>query len=138
MCRRGFRWGCRGELGFVIEGCRARSDEEQTRVLRSELDDAVSVEDFRAAIDRLRFRADKTEENLRHDILRVSRVFEGWAFENPIKVRRLLDEVLDRRQNDPATRPPFLDGVDPPEEFGAYLESRPNLPRALYDFGRSF
>ena len=120
----------------------ARNDREQTRSLQDELDECVSANDFREAINRLQFQADKTEENrllsvlfqrwlevspidalaevrrvenLRHDILRTSRVFETWAFENPNEVRLLLKEILDGRQRDSASRPPFLDGVDPPE-----------------------
>lgn len=120
----------------------ARSDQDRTRLLRDELDQCVTADEFRAAIDRLQFRADKSEENrllsilfqrwlevspldalagvrrvenLRHDILRTSRVFETWAIDNPNEARLLLKDVLDGRQQDLASQPPFLDGVDPPE-----------------------
>lgn len=119
-----------------------RSDRERTCILQDELDGLVTAGEFRAALDRLQFQADKTEENrllsiffqrwlevsplealaevrrvesLRHDIVRTSRVFENWAYENPDEAWHLLKMVFDGRQNDPASQPPFLDGVDPPE-----------------------
>ncbi|MDB4354043.1 hypothetical protein N9Z02_01935, partial [Akkermansiaceae bacterium] len=118
------------------------SDRDRTENLRRELESCVTVDDFRAALDQLQFRADKTEENrllsvffqywlevapmdaltevrrvegLRHDIVRTSAVFETWAVEKPDDAIALLRQVLDGRQNETSALPPFLDGVDPPE-----------------------
>lgn len=120
----------------------SRTDRDRTRVLLSELDDCVTADDFRGALDQLQFQADKTEENrllsaffrrwlevspidalsevrrvesLRHDILRTSRVFEQWAIDRPDDASELLRKLLDGRQTEASSRPPFLDGVDPPE-----------------------
>lgn len=124
-----------------MEGFReSRSDQERTLMLLEALERCREAEEFRELLDELQFRADKTEENrlisllfqgwlevspgdalaevrrvesLRHDMMRVSRVFEDWAMNQPEEAKVLLQNILDGRQLDPSSRPPFLDGVDP-------------------------
>lgn len=54
-------------------------------------------------------------EALRHDPGRVAESFRTWAFLHPDSAAGLLRQVLDGRQGDPGLKPPFLDGIDPPE-----------------------
>jgi len=138
-----------------------RSDRERTRSLRREIEHCVSAEDFRRVLDDLQFQADKTEENrllsvffkqwlevspkdalaevrrvenLRHDLIRTAAVFETWAKDRPADALGLLKEVLDGRQNEASSRPPFLDGIDPPEYLLSIVAGLAKVePKALGD-----
>lgn len=54
-------------------------------------------------------------ELLRRDSGRVGGAFFQWASVDPSAAAALLAQVLDGRQGDPVAKPPFLDGVDPPD-----------------------
>ncbi|MDQ8191411.1 hypothetical protein [Roseibacillus persicicus] len=54
-------------------------------------------------------------EFLRYHAGRTSRSFSQWAETNPIAAASLLEQTLDGRQLTTDPRPPYLDGVDPPE-----------------------
>lgn len=54
-------------------------------------------------------------EFLRYYAERVARAFSHWAESNPQAAADLLAQTLDGRQLEPEPRPPYLDGVDPPE-----------------------
>lgn len=127
---------------------RMRTDREWSLRLREGLSELKTREEFRSALYRLIVEADKTEENrmlaeffaewlekdpagalaevrgvesLRHDLGRVSRVFENWARENPAEAEVLFKKVL------AGDRAVFLDGVDPPvyvfSLFGGLLQN---------------
>lgn len=115
---------------------------ERTLAILDLLDRCQSQQDFLGAIDAIQSGADKSEKNrflallfaawlesdapaalsevrriesLRHDPSRVAESVRTWAFLNPDSATGLLRQVLDGRQTDPAAKPPFLDGIDPPE-----------------------
>ncbi|MDB4265194.1 hypothetical protein N9891_00435 [bacterium] len=120
----------------------ASTDQGRTRLLGERLGGAPSAEDFQNALEAILLEADKSEKNrllaqlfkrwlevspidavaqvrrvesLRHDLARTAGVFQQWAQENPTSASALLKEIFNGEQRDPATDPPFLDGVDPPE-----------------------
>ncbi|MGJ8695202.1 MAG: hypothetical protein ACSHYF_02715 [Verrucomicrobiaceae bacterium] len=140
------------------------SDRERTANLRETLATLQTRADVLAALDSLQFNADKSEENrllslffkswletnpidalaqvrrvesLRHDTARTSLVFQNWALENPDDALNLLSAILDGRQTDPSTSPPFLDGIDPPDFiaslFSGLAKADPRRTAALLE-----
>ncbi len=120
----------------------ASTDQERTLLLEGRLAGSASQADFQDALEAIFLEADKSEKNrllaqlfrrwlevspldalaqvrrvesLRHDLARTATVFQQWAQENSTAASALLREVFDGQQHDPASSPPFLDGVDPPE-----------------------
>lgn len=94
----------------VIDAILAASDKtEKTRHLAL-LFDAWLDRDPTAA-----FAGVRRVELLRHHAGRVSQTFSNWASNHPLEAADLLRQSLDGRQLDPAAKPMFLDGVDPPE-----------------------
>lgn len=120
------------------------SDNAAARILAAMdlLDACRTREDFLTSIESIQFTADKSEKNkllaavfsdwlekdpqaalaevrrvesLRHDASRVAEAFYRWAQDSPVAASELLTQTLDGRQSDPAARPEFLDGVDPPD-----------------------
>lgn len=114
----------------------------RTLRLLEHIDRCESNADFRTLLAELETRADKSEkqrllallfagwlqkdptmalaevrrvELLRHDSGRVGEAFLEWASMRPDQATAVISTVLDGRQSDPSARPPFLDGVDPPE-----------------------
>lgn len=115
---------------------------ERTLAILGVLDRCRTDDDFLATVDSIQARVDKSEkqrflallfsawletdplaalsevrrvELLRHNAGRVAERFRTWASRNPDEAAELLGAVLDGRQTDAADRPPFLDGVDPPD-----------------------
>ena len=115
---------------------------ERTLELLGQLDRCVSSEDFQQLLSSIETRADKSEKHrflallfgawlerdpisalsevrrvevLRSDSSRVGAAFYQWASNDPSAAASLLARVLDGRQSDPASNPPFLDGVNPPD-----------------------
>ena len=113
----------------------------RTRGMLDLMDQCVDAQDFSALIARIDSKADKSErqrflamvfdrwlevdpeaalsevgqvEVLRHDSARVADTFFQWGSRDPSAAANLLSRMLDGRQLDLETRPPFLDGVDPP------------------------
>ncbi|MEP4076387.1 hypothetical protein [Haloferula sp.] len=121
---------------------KASTATERTLELIDQLDRCETREDFQQMVREIELHADKSEkqrflallfglwldedpvsalsevrrvELLRRDGGRVSTAFMQWAVKDPSAAADLLKLVLDGRQSDPASAPPFLDGVDPPE-----------------------
>ncbi|MBK1828933.1 hypothetical protein [Haloferula rosea] len=113
----------------------------RTRGMLDLIDQCVDAQDFSALIARIDSKADKSErqrflamvfdrwldvdpeaalsevgqvEVLRHDSARVADTFFQWGSRDPSAAAILLSRMLDGRQLDLESRPPFLDGVDPP------------------------
>lgn len=93
----------------AIEFIESRTDKSEKNRYLAEAFAAWLRRDPQAALASVR-----RVESLRHNSGRVAESFYNWASTQPTAAAELLARALDGSQNDPAAKPIFLDGIDPP------------------------